>query len=91
MKEFRETAIISRVRTKFGNLVSVKVNTVGNCIATENDPHSLSWLATIFKFVRKVKAMNGEVYVDISIADDLNEKIIRVPASSFGTDNIKKA
>lgn len=90
MQAFRKTAVYAQIRTDKGGIAPIAVNVVGNCIAMEGKGQSLSWLSSVFTFVRKVKAKNGEVYADIRIADDLDETIVRVPVSAFHTDSIKK-
>ncbi|MCR4645347.1 MAG: DUF927 domain-containing protein [Oscillospiraceae bacterium] len=47
----------------------------------EDKPYSLTYLAKSFELIRKVKAADGTVYLDIRIGDDLSTKDIRFPST----------
>ncbi|MGN0606321.1 MAG: DUF927 domain-containing protein [Oscillospiraceae bacterium] len=90
MQSFLESAVTSIKNAGLAGNMPVSVGRIGGCIAMASGEDKLEWLATDFSFVRKVKAINGEMYADIQISDDLSNTIVRVPATIFHSEDIRK-
>lgn len=90
MQNFLKDSVKSLKNLGLGEIISVDISNFAGCMAVAVSEQELEWAATEFSIIRKVKAINGEMYADLKISDDLDDKIVRVPANIFHIDDIKK-
>ena len=92
--EFTELSKIGKViYVSSGAIVIVKLDNAFAFIpATVDCNFEFSWCMSRIDLVKKVKASNGIVYVDIKVFDEQHPegKILRIPMSDFGESRIHK-
>ena len=76
-----------------GMLVPCSVLKLRNCFAVpvqEDKQIKLIWMMSALCLKKKVRTSDGRVFVDIEIADDLGNKLVRIPYSTLTENGIKR-
>lgn len=83
----------SFITNKIGTLVECSVIKLENCFAiikksSDSQKIQLDWMMQRIDLLRKVKATDGRVYVDVLISDDSGTKQVRIPVTDFKENQV---
>lgn len=73
-----------------GKSIVVPVIKTQNAYAMNTNGRVFQWLCSGFTILKKVKDINGEVFVDIQVSDNLSTSNIRVSINVFSKSNFKE-
>ena len=77
-----------RINTKGARVTAPVIKTKKSLVVHMYD-NIFHWMCKNFDILSKVKAPNGEVYVNIQVADEMGVQNLRVPIESFDKGNLK--